>query len=383
MTNLDQAMALENEPQRIARLTPVRDVLARIDALVRPVAPRAVLRHLGVGRVLAEDVLAPAGLPAAARALRDGYAVSAEATADASAYAPAPLTPLRIDAGDLMPPGTDAVAPLDAVACRDDRCEVLAPVTSGDGVLVPEGDFRAGAILRRVGERLRSVDDAVFAAAGIANVLVHEPRIHLVSARARGDAVLDAAGALIARAIIAEGGAVPGTSAPAAQAGDLAAALSDRDVDAVVVLGGTGSGRGDSSVHTLARLGRVEAHGIALSPGETAAFGFVGTRPVLLIPGSIDAALAVWLVLGRRLLARLGGGTEDAAAANARLARKIASPLGFTEVVPVGIRCGRAEPIASGYWPLAAITQADGWILVPPDSEGYPAGAEVVIRPWP
>jgi molybdopterin biosynthesis enzyme len=40
-------------------------------------------------------------------------------------------------------------------------------------------------------------------------------------------------------------------------------------------------------VKTLARLGQVEAHGIAVSPGETAAFGFAGARPVLLIPGRL------------------------------------------------------------------------------------------------
>ena len=39
---------------------------------------------------------------------------------------------------------------------------------------------------------------------------------------------------------------------------------------------------------------------MALSPGETAAFGFVGERPVLLIPGRLDAALAVWLMSGGR-----------------------------------------------------------------------------------
>jgi molybdopterin biosynthesis enzyme len=67
----------------------------------------------------------------------------------------------------------------------------------------------------------------------------------------------------------------------------------------------------------------------------------------------------------------------------AKLARKIASPLGFAELVPVRMRDGAAEPIASGYLSLAALAQAQGWILVPADSEGYPAGAEVMIRAWP
>ena len=66
-----------------------------------------------------------------------------------------------------------------------------------------------------------------------------------------------------------------------------------------------GSGRNDSSVQTLSREGRLAVHGMAISPGETAAFGFVGARPVLLLPGRLDAALSVWLVVGRRLLDRL------------------------------------------------------------------------------
>ena len=133
----------------------------------------------------------------------------------------------------------------------------------------------------------------------------------------------------------------------------------------------------------LAQAGRVEAHGIALAPGETAAFGFVGSRPVLLVPGRLDAALAVWLVLGRRLLARLTGSNDEEATSKMSLARKVASTLGLAELVPVRIRGGAVEPIGSGYVPLSGLAEADGWILVPADSEGYPPGAEVVIRPFP
>ena len=83
------------------------------------------------------------------------------------------------------------------------------------------------------------------------------------------------------------------------------------------------------------------------------------------------------------MLVRLAGGIADPPASGAKLSRKVASPLGLADVVPVRLRDGVAEPLASGYWPLATIAQADGWILVPPDSEGYPAGSEVVVRPLP
>jgi molybdopterin biosynthesis enzyme len=44
---------------------------------------------------------------------------------------------------------------------------------------------------------------------------------------------------------------------------------------------------------------------------------------------------------------------------------------------------GNAEPLGSGYLSFSALARADGWILVPADSEGYPKGARVAVRPWP
>ena len=95
-------------------------------------------------------------------------------------------------------------------------------------------------------------------------------------------------------------------------------ALADEAVDAVVVVGGTGSGRNDASVRTLARIGRVDVHGIALAAGrDRGCSGMIGARPVLLLPGRLDAALAAWLLLGRAMLARLAGSTRAAASADA------------------------------------------------------------------
>ncbi len=83
------------------------------------------------------------------------------------------------------------------------------------------------------------------------------------------------------------------------------------------------------------------------------------------------------------MLARLTGCVEVPPSVSAKLTRKIASPLGLAEVVPVRMRDGKAEPIASGYLPFSALAQADGWILIPADSEGYPPGTEVMIQAWP
>jgi molybdopterin biosynthesis enzyme len=109
----------------------------------------------------------------------------------------------------------------------------------------------------------------------------------------------------------------------------------------------------------------------------------VASCPVLVLPGRLDAALAVWLTLGRRLLARLCGAGEEAPAGKATLLRKAASTLGLVDIVPVRRHGDAVEPLASGHLPLSALAQADGWIAIPADSEGHPAGATVDVRPLP
>jgi len=370
-------MTAEHDPQQLTRLTPLAAVTARIDALVKPIAPRRVAIKSAVGRVLAEDIVATAAVPADARALRDGFAVAAEALSDASSYGPVQLAPAqRVDAGEAMPTGTDAVAPLDTLVERDGRFAAIAPVAPGDGVLTAGGDVKAGALLLRVGAVVRATDAAAFAAAGIVEVAVREPRVCVAPARAAHDPIATAAVELLASAVAAAGGVVH-------RAADGAAALVDAEADAIIVVGGTGAGRNDTSVRALAAAGKVEVRGVALTPGETTTFGMMGQRPVLLVPGRLDAALAVWLTLGRHLVARLTGSFGDLLGTLALLTRKHASPLGLAEVVPVHQSGDQAEPIASGYWPLQALARANGWILVPGDSEGYPAGAEVVVRALP
>jgi molybdopterin molybdotransferase len=370
-------MVADAEIQRIARLTPLADVLASFDLSIGPVAPREEALINALGLTLAATVTVDARHPAAAVALRDGYAVRSEATLDASSYAPAPLSPVpaRIDVGESLPQSADAVIALDAVQEHGAQVEALAPVAPGDGVLPSGADAAAGLQVRLSGARLRHIDVALLETLGIKRVLVRQPRVRVV--RVGTNEIVRGAARLIALAIDGESGAaVTGDSA-------LEAALNDNNVDAIVAIGGTGSGKNDASVKTLARAGKVQFHGIGITPGETTALGFVGRRPVLLLPGRIDAALAGWLTVGRRMLARLAFRLIEEQPFTAELNRKIASPLGLAEVIPVRRRLGRVEPCGAGYLSMQALLRAEGWILVPADSEGYPEGARVVVRPWP
>jgi molybdopterin biosynthesis enzyme len=375
-------MILQPEtPQRIARLTPLDDVLARIDAEVAPVDSRHTDLSCAYGLTLATDVVIPAAIPAAALALRDGWAVRSELTIDAGAYAPAPLpAAVRVEVGDPLPLDADAVAPLDAVGMRAGVAQALVAVAPGEGVLPRGGDAGPDAILP-AGRRLGRLQLALLASAGIAGVRVRVPHLRLARARPPGDPMIDAALDCIAEAIRSAGAV--GVSPERGQ--DVEQALHDPEADAVVVVGGTGSGRHDATVRMLASTGALIVHGVGLVPGETSAFGKVGRRPVLALPGRLDAAVAAWHMLGRAMLARLTDSREPSRWRTAKLTHKVASSVGLAELVPVRLAGEAAHPIpiASGYVPLAALALADGWVLVRAESEGYPAGSEVVIRPWP
>ena len=373
-------MAASEAIQTISRLTPLTDALLMIDAEVKPVTPRTIDVSAAAGRALATDAMAPAR-PASSLALQDGWALSSDETLGAGGYAPAPLArvPPRVEAGQAMPAGTDSIAPIDAVKFAGGVAEVLMPINPGEGVLAAGGDSDPAIPLRRGGERLTATDLAAFAAAGIARVTVREPRFRVLPLR--GSGIITAAARLVCTDIERRGGAVRFDDSGRG----LGVAMAAESADAIIAIGGTGSGRNDNAVQVLAREGRLAVHGVAITPGETAAVGFVGVTPVLLLPGRLDAALAVWLVVGRRILDRLvAAKNNDGEMAEALpLARKIASTVGLAEVVPVRRNAAQAEPLASKYLPLSSLARSDGWILVPADSEGYPAGAPVQVRSWP
>ncbi len=135
----------------------------------RAVAPRRIETPAAGGRTLAADALAAGARPAVALALRDGMAVRAEATLDASSYAPAALAgvPAILAVGDPMPAGTDAVAPPDAIELRAGTAYALAPFAAGDGILPAGADAASGDVLRRAGARLRHSDMAAFEILGV------------------------------------------------------------------------------------------------------------------------------------------------------------------------------------------------------------------------
>jgi molybdopterin molybdotransferase len=374
-----------NPIQRITRLTPLPDALSLVDRRVSAVAPRDVSLNSALGRVLAVVPVAPHRLPVTSIALRDGWAVRSEATLDAGSYAPALLAdaPVAVEMGDPLPIDMDAVAPIDAVEFRGAVASAVMTVGPGEGVLPQGADITNDAVLFQSGRRLSRTDLAVLEAAGLRQVVVREPRVCVIAAHAGGDRVIDPIVTLICDLLAAEGATAIRGKPTSADANGFDDVLSDKDCDAVIVVGGSGVGVRDRSVHTLSRLGQLDFHGVGLVPGETAAFGAIGSRPVLIVPGRVDAALAVWLMFGRRMIARLSSRIDEAAGRSIVLKRKITSTIGLAELVVVQREGDGIVPVSSGYVSLQALARADGWVLVPPDIEGYPAGSVVEMRQLP
>jgi molybdopterin biosynthesis enzyme len=362
-----------NGSQRISSLTPISQVLARVAALARAVAPREVALADAEGRILAEDAGVKTPRPAAPTALQDGWAVRAEQVTDAGSYAPVILNPppTWVNAGEALPRDADAVLPPDAVTVAGSGAEAHAGATAGDGVLGTGADAAPGHALRRAGEILRAADVAALQAVGISRVHVREPRVRVVALPG-----CDAIALAISRGVAAFGANVIFVRA-------LERALADEQTDIIITVGGTGMGRDDTSVATLRRIGEVAIHGFGIAPGEDAALGLAKGHPVLMLPGRLDAALAAFLVVGDVLLRHLTGAATSRPAMPVTLARKIVSTISLAEVVPVRRGADGVEPLASGYWPMQAITRADGWVMVPPESEGFPAGTQLEMRTFP
>jgi molybdopterin molybdotransferase len=376
-----RAMQHHSENPRIARYTPLTDVLERVRSGAETVAPRRPLAlHEAVGAVVAEDIRAGGAFPPTPVAYADGWAVNAEELVGATAYSAAILSPPPdwVEADTVMPPGTDAVLPPDAVrVAAPGMVEAESSVAPGEGVRNTGSDVEAGALLVASGTRLRARHVALLAATGVTEVEVRMPRVHLVAASAAAAKQCE-----LARLWL-EGSGAEVVLRPVADSREaLEAALGVGDADLILCLGGTGQGRTDRAVAALMARGTLDVQGVALRPGGSAAFGKVGAVPVLLLPGRLDALIAGWLALAEPLLAHLSGAAVPVAVRRAPVTEKVASQIGMAEIFLALPAEGGLRPVPLEEAGFAAIAGAEGWFLVPPDLEGFDAGHDVQVQPF-
>lgn len=376
-------MNFPNPQAQATQLTSLDDALAVIARAVSPVAP--VTCAPVMGGVLAQDVQAATDVPSVARALQSGWAVRAEETMDGSAYAGAPLSskPIWVEAGAALPPDCDAVAPFETIDLTGVSAQARLPLAPGTGVATIGADAVAGTVLRAAGQQLRALDVAVLQAAGIANVSMRQPRTAIVALTSHAQNMIAPwLAAMLARAGVAVVTSQDVTTPDAWRAQFSVPSPADT-TDALFVIGSE-----SEAVAMLRAHGKMLLHGVGLSPGDTAAMGLLQSKPVLAMPDRLDAALAVWLTLGRTLSDALSGSRDDALSVTGRLTRKITSAIGMVDVVPVFVEDAgphndmgaSVTPLARDHLGLSALARANGWIAVPAMSEGYPAGAPVSVR---
>ncbi|MDP9468297.1 MAG: molybdopterin molybdotransferase MoeA [Chloroflexota bacterium] len=298
--------------------------------------PESVPIAVAAGRVPVSFVVtATVDVPPFANSAMDGFALRAadapgelllvgEVAAGASSLPDvAPGTTVRIMTGAPIPPGTDAVVPLEAAEeLGDDR--VRLPAAAVHGFVRAAGhDTRHGDRVELQAEPLSPASIAVLASLGSGEVEVR--RRPIVAILSTGDELVtpgerlgpgqlhDANSASLAAAALEAGGqpllvpVIP--DEPAAIEAALRRAAGEADV--LVVSGGVSVGRHDHVRAAIERLGELTFWRVAVQPGKPLAFGSIAERPVIGLPGNPVSALVTFELFVRPLLRAMLGLSGD------------------------------------------------------------------------
>jgi molybdopterin molybdotransferase len=160
-------------------------------------------------------------------------------------------------------------------------------------------------------------------------------------------------------------------------------ALVGTEADVLLVSGGSSVGQEDHAPRVVAEIGELKVHGVALRPASPAGLGFLPlNRPVFLLPGNPVSCLCAYDLFAGPAVRRLGGRSMEVPYRTEMLPldRKISSAVGRVDYVRVMVKNGHVEPLAtSGASILSSTTRADGFVLVPRDSEGHAPGDQVRV----
>ena len=160
------------------------------------------------------------------------------------------------------------------------------------------------------------------------------------------------------------------------------AALVAPGADVILVSGGSSVGREDFAPQLIAQAGELAIHGVAMRPSSPAGIGRIGEALVFLLPGNPVSCLCAYDFFAGRAIRLRGGRPPDWPHRTRRcvVARKIVSAIGRVDYCRVRLVDDRVEPIAlSGASILSSTTRADGFVIVPGESEGYGPGTEVTV----
>jgi len=347
------------------RLHSVAEALTPLMARAGAVRPIVMKVEAALGCVAAESVRATTPVPVGAIAMRPGYAVTAAETIGASSYSPLPLktTVGRLRVGDSLPAGADAVVPSDAVTIVEgSTAELMQEAYAGENARLPGQDLPAGALIVPAGATVTAEHALALALAGVDEIAIARPRVRILVKGRSGPSLM------WLRTFLDRLGC-------ACETGDAGDAASGQD-DLVVSL----AGGEDDAWRRMIGGATWSVAGLALRPGDSAAAGLMESGPPLIaLPLRFDGAMAAALALILPVVARLQ--SRRLSLESRRLARKIASAIGFTDLVLLDHVDDMFAPMTTGDITLDSLVRARAFLFAPPASEGFAEGALVSAVP--
>ncbi|WP_188037665.1 gephyrin-like molybdotransferase Glp [Actinotalea sp. JY-7885] len=340
---------------------------AAVLGLVEPLPVVRVPIADAAGLVLAQDVRAPEALPRWNNSAMDGYAVQAHDVAAATLAEPVRLTVLadlpagsaaepvvtpgtaaRIMTGAPLPPGADAVVPVEQTDGATDVVAVHAPAAPGAHVRRAGEDVAAGELVLAAGTLLGPRQVAAAASVGCGEVAVHRrPVVAVLStgselvapgARLARGQIPDSNSFLLAAAARAAGCDVVRVGAVPDEADALRAALDAQDgaVDLVITSGGVSMGAYDVVKEVLAADAGMAFVRVAMQPGKPQGYGRLrGGTPIVALPGNPVSASVSFEVFVRPAVRRLRGLAADVVEEEAVALEGWTSPPGREQYMPV------------------------------------------------
>lgn len=305
----------------------LRRLLARAE--VAP-AEQVALADAAI-RVLADPrIVSAVDVPAFDNSAMDGYAVRAtdtpgslEVTGEVTAGMASPPTvvagtTVRIMTGAPLPPGADAVVPVEQASEEADGRVALAEARPGAHVRTAGHDTRAGDEVCVAGE-LTPPRIAVLASLGLAAVEVRRrPVVAILSTgdelAAVGESlgphqVHDANGVALAAGVREAGGQPLLLPRAGDDAGEIERALlgAAGRADLLVTSAGVSVGRHDHVRTVIESRGTLDFWRIAIQPGKPLAVGELAGTTVIGLPGNPVSALVVFELLVRPLIRAMVG----------------------------------------------------------------------------
>lgn len=353
-----------------------------------------------LGRVTAEAVYALYSSPLYNSAAMDGIAVVSASTSGASDAAPVTLKPAAdyviVDTGDPIRKPYDAVIMAEDTQETGDGMRIRAAAPAWQHVRPVGEDIVAGEMILTRNHRIRPIDIGVLLSGGVTEITVFsQPRVGIIPTGTEivepyedpkeGDII--ESNSRMFEAMIKENGGIPCRYDIVDDDYEkikkaVLKALDENDM--VIVNAGSSAGTEDYTVHILREIGEVFIHGVAMKPGKPVILAEACGKPVIGIPGyPVSAYLAVENFVYPVLRSFTGLTESQDRRIKAVLSRRLVSSLKHREYVRV--RVGHVDgkyvcaPLARGAGAAMSMVRADGFCVIPQESEGYEAGESVEV----